>query len=235
MHSDIENVYYTQIKDLKNVTGVPIKFHLLPISRLIDNFKIQKLYIKLEDTVIQKYNNEHVFLYYLNFYPNSFIDMLVNIHDYNYINCVRNRIIDENPDNGKIIFNQKSQISINIRNYEKSLIQITKKYFELFVKSYKLYKNGKKTNGDLLEIYDNFEKEFKITEIKNKIREFSNYCAYQLKAIQFLVLDKYINNYKLFTDELSLNEWYVSHDKPKILLKTAGNDTFSSIILFIFL
>jgi hypothetical protein len=55
MNLDIENVYYTQIKDLKNVTGVPIKFHLMPISRLIDNFKIEKLYVKLEDTVIEKY------------------------------------------------------------------------------------------------------------------------------------------------------------------------------------
>jgi hypothetical protein len=160
--------------------------------------------------------------------------MLSNIHDYNYIDCVRNRIIDENPDYGKIIFNEKSQILINIRNYEKSLIQITKKYFELFVESYKLYKSGIKTTADLLEIYDNFEKEFKITEIKNKIREFSNYCDYQLKGIEFLILDKNIKNYKLFTDESSLNEWYVSHDKPKILLKTAGNDNLS-IILFIFL
>jgi hypothetical protein len=59
--------------------------------------------------------------------------MLKNIHDYNYIDCVRNRIIDENPDYGKIIFNEKSQILINIRNYEKSLIQITEKYFKLFL------------------------------------------------------------------------------------------------------
>ena len=55
MNLDINNVYYTQIKDLKNVTGVPIKFYLMPISRLIDNFKIEKLYVKLEDTVIEKY------------------------------------------------------------------------------------------------------------------------------------------------------------------------------------
>jgi hypothetical protein len=55
MYSDIKNVYYTQIKDLKNVTGVPIKYFLMPISRLIKNFKIEKLYVKLEDTVIEKY------------------------------------------------------------------------------------------------------------------------------------------------------------------------------------
>jgi hypothetical protein len=55
-----------------------------------------------------------------------------------------------------------------------------------------------------------------------------------LKGIEFLILDENIKNYKLFTDESSLNEWYVSHDKPKILLKTAGNDNLS-IILFIFL
>jgi hypothetical protein len=154
--------------------------------------------------------------------------MLKNIHDYNYIDCVRNRIIDENPDYGKIIFNEKSQILINIRNYEKSLIQITKKYFELFVESYKLYKSGIKTTADLLEIYDNFEKEFKITEIKNKIREFSNDFNDQLNLIRFKSYNKCIKNYKLFTDESSLNEWYVSHDKPKIILKTVGNDAYSS-------
>ena len=55
MHSDIENVHYKGIKDLKNVTGVPINYYLMPISRLIDNFKIEKLYVKLEDTVIEKY------------------------------------------------------------------------------------------------------------------------------------------------------------------------------------
>jgi hypothetical protein len=56
----------------------------------------------------------------------------------------------------------------------------------------------KKTKGDLLEIYDNFEKEFKITEIENKIREFSNNCNYQLNAIQFQTFKKC--NYELFND-----------------------------------
>jgi hypothetical protein len=46
MHSDIENVYYTLIEGLKNVTGVPIKYYLMPISWLIDDFKIEKLYVK---------------------------------------------------------------------------------------------------------------------------------------------------------------------------------------------
>ena len=161
--------------------------------------------------------------------------MLKNIHDYNYNDCVRNRIFDENPDFGKIIFNEKSQILINIRNYEKSLIQITKKYFELFVENYKLYKYGTKKKATLLEIYDNFEKEFKIKEIENKIKEFSKVFNDQLNLIHFKSYNKCMKNYKLFTDESSLNEWYASHDKPKILFKTAGNDAYPSNSFYIFI
>jgi hypothetical protein len=50
-----------------------------------------------------------------------------------------------------------------------------------------------------------------------------------LNAIQFQTFEKY--NYKLLNDESSLNEWYNGTRRdyiPKILLKTAGNDTYSS-------
>ena len=52
--------------------------------------------------------------------------MLNNIYDYDYVNCIRNRVFDEYPDSGKIIFNSKSLISMKIGKYEENLIQISK-------------------------------------------------------------------------------------------------------------
>jgi|LakMenEpi03Aug12_release.lakeMendotaPanAssembly.Ray.scaffolds.fasta_scaffold5311793_1 hypothetical protein len=45
--------------------------------------------------------------------------MLMNIHDYNYIDCFRNKIIDKNPDYGKIIFNEKSKLQSILETMKK--------------------------------------------------------------------------------------------------------------------
>ena len=161
--------------------------------------------------------------------------MLKNIYDYDYVNCIRNRVFDKYPDSGKIIFNSKSLISMKIGKYEENLIQISKKYFSLAVENLKDYKKGKTTEDNLIKIFNDFEKEFKITEIKERVDKFYEESKFQLDAIFLIVGEKQINNFQLFTDELSVNKWFDEGYTPsKILLKTDGIQSTKCNYFYIF-
>jgi hypothetical protein len=69
--------------------------------------------------------------------------------------------------------------------------------------------------GNLIE---DFEKEFNIDGVKQKIDGFIEDCKKALNGVRFKDSIKEINNYRLFTDEDSLNEWYEEDRTTKILL-----------------
>ena len=123
--------------------------------------------------------------------------MLINIYDYDYENCIRNRVYDKIPYE-KIIFNGKTQISKEIMNYENCLINITKRYFPLVAQNLKDYKNGKTTEENIItKILDEFEKEFKIEEVETKINKFHEESQRQMQMETFDVkpyTDLFINN-----------------------------------------
>jgi hypothetical protein len=211
----------TKIKENKDnniyglkVTGVPIRFALIPIKHLIvlDN-EIDKLYIKLKKQTIDKLSK-----------------ILNHIRDFNIPNCIRSRVFETYSDSGMIIFNLKSKICEEIRIYENTLIEITDKYLCEAGELLKNYKNGEAKDDKISELVIKFENEFKITEVNLKIQEFADKCRTELNGIKFK--DSIINNtddkskikdgFQLFTDKDACNEWLNTDSTNKILLKTDG-------------
>jgi hypothetical protein len=200
------------------ITGVPIRFVLIPISHLIDlDNEIDKLYIKLKKQTLDKFSK-----------------ILNHIRDFNIPNCIRNRVFETYSDSGMIIFNLKSKICEEIRIYENTLIQITDKYLCEAGELLKIYKNGKVKEEKISEFVLKFENEFKITMVDLKIQEFADKCRFQLEGIKFK--DSIINNtddeskikdgFQLFTDKDACEGWLSTDRTNKILLKTDGIKSF---------
>jgi hypothetical protein len=213
MDADINKHKDNKIYGLK-VTGVPIRFALIPIKHFIhlDNV-IEKLYIKLKEQTIDKFSK-----------------ILNHIRDFNIQNCIRNRVFDTYSDSGTIIFNIKSKLCEEIRVYENTLIEITNKYLYEAGELLKNYKKGVVKEDKISEFVLKFENEFKITMVDLKIQEFAEKCRKELNGIKFK--DSIINNkddeskikdeYQLFTDEDACKEWLNTDRINKILLKTDG-------------
>ena len=176
---------------------------------------IEKLYLKLKDETIVK-----------------FTVMLQEIQDFNFKNCVRNRVLDIHKENGNIIFNKKSEISMSIRNYEDSLMKITKEYFPKAVNILKEYKIGNKKEKDLLELFNDFEKMFTIKVVMDEIDSYVNQCQKELEGIQFAASKNNINDYVLFSDVTTLDTWFLDYWKPKVLLKTDASQSKECNIYF---
>jgi hypothetical protein len=140
MDSDIHKHKDNKVYGLK-VTGVPIRFALIPIKHFIDLENIiDKLYIKLKKQNIDKFSK-----------------ILNHIRDYNISNCIRNRVFDTYSDSGRNIFNIKSNISQEIRIYENTLIEITNKYLCEAGELLKNYKNEKLKKTRFLNLFLNLK------------------------------------------------------------------------------
>jgi hypothetical protein len=213
MDSDIHKHKDNKVYGLK-VTGVPIRFALIPIKHFIDLENIiDKRYIKLKRQTTDKFSK-----------------ILNHIRDFNIPNCIRNRVFDTYSDSGTIIFNLKSKICEEIRVYENTLIEITNNYLCESGELLKNYKNKKVEEDKISEFVLKFENEFKITQVDLKIQEFVDKCKTELDGIKFK--DSLINKtddkskikdgYQLFTDEDACKEWLNTDRFNKILLKTDG-------------
>jgi hypothetical protein len=196
--------HFKHIKE-HEVIGVPIRFHLVPISDFLD-FQIEALYVKLADETLARFTR-----------------MLTDIQDFRETNCIRIRVFEEYGPAGIIIFNNNSIISKNIVGYEKKLNEITKSNFPKAVDIFKKYKIHKATETELLKVIENFRAEFNKSDVLEKINEFINECRKELSGAHIGVDSKdHEDDFILFTDELSLNEWFNPEKIPKILLKTNG-------------
>jgi hypothetical protein len=213
MDVDINKHKDNKIYGLK-VTGVPIRFVLIPIKHLVDlDNEIDKLYIKLKKQTIDKLSK-----------------ILNHIRDFNIPNCIRNRVFETYSDSGMIIFNLKSKICEEIRIYENTLIEITDKYLCEAGELLKNYKNGEAKDDKISELVIKFENKFKIAEVNLKIQEFADKCRTELNGIKFK--DSIINKtddeskikdgFQLFTDKDACKEWLNTDSTNKILLKTDG-------------
>jgi hypothetical protein len=213
MDAEINKHKDDKVYDLK-VTGVPIRFALIPIKHLIDlDNVIDKLYIKLKKQTIDQFSK-----------------ILNHIRDYNIPNCIRNRVFETYSDSRTIIFNIKSKLCEEIKVYENALIEITNKYLCEAGELLKNYKNKKVEEDQISEFVLKFENEFKITHVDLKIQEFADNCKKELNGIKFeeSIINKtddeskIKDGYQLFTDEDACKEWLNTDRTNKILLKTDG-------------
>ena len=124
---------------------------------------------------------------------------------------------------GIIILNNNSIISKNIVCFEKKLNKITNSNFPKAVEIFKKYKIHKANETDLLKVIENFRAEFNKSDVLEKINEFINECRKELSGAHIGIDSKdHEDDFILFTDELSSNEWFNPEKIPKILLKTNG-------------
>lgn len=243
----IENID-TLIENHKNfkeinekITGVPIRFILVPLKPFlkynpqnITTFFEEGRYAKLPDTILDEYSK-----------------MLKNILDFKAENCIRDLVYESYRDSGNIIFNKNSDISKEIKLYEDHLNEITDKFYPIAVNGLKYYRNGKKKflkslikESKLSKIYykqknqkeKNLEKflkiiifgfnaKLKMVSVQESIDKFIEKCKYELDGIKFRDCERGKNNYRLFTDEDSLIQWFKSDRCTKILLKTDGKES----------
>jgi hypothetical protein len=219
----------------EKISGVPIRFILVPLkpflkysSQNIPNFFEEGRYAKLPDTILDEYSK-----------------MLKNILDFKAENCIRDLVYESYQDSGNIIFNKNSDISKEIKLYEDHLNEITKEFYPIAVNSLKSYKNDDKDNltlstkdldvvkitkdyknenqNQLQKIIDAFKEKLKQNgDIQKNVNNFKEKCKYQLEGIQFNDSDKHKDNYRLFSNEDDLIDWFDSDRSTKVLLKTDG-------------
>jgi hypothetical protein len=209
------------------ITGVPIRFVLVPLKHFIKDYEVSPNFIKLSDDNL-----------------NDYAQMLNDILDFSIENCIRNRVFENYPESGNIIYNKNSIIAQEIKKYEFKLNRFTKNVFPKAVSCLKYYKNGTTANFnnllnsladksvekvpensnkiDLEKIIQWFNKEFKKYKVEENIVKFIKKCRYQLDCVKFKDSEKHKNNYRLFTDEKSLIDWFKSDRSTKVLLKTDG-------------
>jgi hypothetical protein len=195
--------YSVQVEDYK-ILGVPVRYLLVPISHYLD-LKLEKLYLKLEEITLEK-----------------FTKMLSNIRNFSNVNCIRKSVYDQYNLSDKFIFNKRCQITIDIENYEKELIDITKAFFPKAVNTLKEYKVHKCDEKELLSLISEFESKFDIMEVEKKIRSFIESCEKELADVHFDDSKEHLNEYELFVDKFSLEKWLSSEKDRKIILQTNG-------------
>ena len=91
------------------ITGVPVRFVLVPVKNFIKSFKNSKInklegkegegislytYVKIPDKILSEYST-----------------MLNHILDFRQENCIRDRVFEGYRESGNIVFNKNSQIS----------------------------------------------------------------------------------------------------------------------------
>jgi hypothetical protein len=136
------------------VVGVPIRFVLVPIKKFFD-VKIEKLYLKLSDKVL-----------------NNFNEMLVKVQDIQVSGYIMRKVLNDNKSLSTLLNDSQSKLSLSINQYEKDLRNIGIKFFEESIKTLKLYKDRKASVENLLEIQNRFEIECNSSNELEKIAEF---------------------------------------------------------------
>jgi hypothetical protein len=207
--------HFTELGD--NIIGVPIKFGLIPISMFLQNYNAEKLYVQLEDSIL-----------------NKFLNMMREITDFNHYNCILGRIYDncnpdtDNPGVAKIIFNNKSILCSKIRNYEAKVIKFTDGYLQESVSLFKDYKSGKSCPEKLLELVNKFQNDPNKPKVDTDIENFKNECLEELYGIDFDDIQG--DDYSLFVDKTSLENWYLPNRDAKILFKSKGKKKLCELI-----
>jgi hypothetical protein len=118
----------------EDIIGVPIRFELVPINQFLE-VKIEKIYLQLKDEVMEKFQS-----------------MLINIRNFQAIDCVKSRLINDDYRLKVILFDEMSPLTQQIAEYEKNLQKISSKFFTKAMEALKAYKVAKITAEDLLKV-----------------------------------------------------------------------------------
>ncbi|CAG8480116.1 24027_t:CDS:2 [Dentiscutata erythropus] len=213
MFNLIENVEETCISGEQHfkfvgldITGVPIRFMLVPITQYIE-MNVEKLYKQLQENIFE-----------------NFRGMLMALKDFQSYEYIRDRVLKIEYRLHRILSDPQSMLSMRILEYQEELRKNTKIYFERACNTLKNYKNAKSNSEELLDIIHEYNSgNFNILKVYEKVESFVEYGKHELNGIHekdATIMEVDIN---FFTSYNVLNEWLGSGTNIKILLRTGGN------------
>ncbi|CAG8583093.1 17266_t:CDS:2, partial [Cetraspora pellucida] len=138
-----------------DITGVPIRFNLVPISQFLD-IKVEKLYKQLKDSILE-----------------NFRTMLIALKDYQSHEYIKRCVLRTEYRLQRILYDSQSKLSKDITEYQNDLKKTTSHYFEQTYEALKKYKVGNCSYEDLFQIMRDYdESDFCIVKVYAKIEKF---------------------------------------------------------------
>ncbi len=171
------------------------------------NLKIEKLFKKLKDDVMDRFTN-----------------MLNVLQDYRQIGRIKIQVLEQAHQLNFILSDPEGKLSKQIVELENKLRAIVRQHFDYAFEAPEIYKNGIKGVEVINECVWNFEKEFKMDEVQLKIKQLVAEGKSELNAVH---LDDakdadLLSHISIFTKELSLESWLNTERYIKIFLQTKG-------------
>ncbi len=127
-----EHVHYKFVSD--QIRGVPISFELVPIDQFLD-IKIEKLYKRLQDEVIDDYQS-----------------ILIDIMNYRTPNWLKNQILQNDSKLIRILSDERSPLTAKITAEESRLKKKAEKFSGITKTALQKYKNGEIDTIKLMEV-----------------------------------------------------------------------------------
>ncbi len=131
-----EHVHYKFVSD--EIRGVPISFELVPIEQFLD-IKIEKLYQRLKDDVIDDYQS-----------------ILIDIMNYRTPNWLKNQILQNDSRLIRILSDERSPLTAEITKFESSLKKKAEKQSGITKTALQQYKNGEVDTIQLMKVMIEF-------------------------------------------------------------------------------
>ncbi|CAG8591632.1 2234_t:CDS:1, partial [Ambispora gerdemannii] len=189
-----------------NITGVPLRFVLVPITQFLD-IKVEKLYKQLNDNTFS-----------------NFRTMLVTLEDFRTPEYVKSYVLENENRLQVILLDPQSKLSKEISAYEEKLKTTANHYFERAYETLKKYKLAESNSEQLLQIVHDFDEcEFSAMNVYSNIETFVSTGKREL--IDVHESDAIFMKAKIsfFPSLDALNRWMDTESNIKILLYTKGN------------
>ncbi|CAN0125911.1 unnamed protein product [Lampetra fluviatilis] len=189
-----------------NITGVPIRWVLVPIAHFLD-VAVEKLYLQISETLLC-----------------DFRAMLISLQDSRQPDCIKRRVLEKEHRLQHILSDSSSPLSQDISQYEKILNKNVESFFMYACKALIDYKQAVITSSELHKIIEEYEmSQFSAVDISAKVDEFVMDGKHELDGIHEKDATQMEAKICTFTNRALLNEWMNTESNIKILLQTKGD------------
>ncbi|XP_061434127.1 uncharacterized protein LOC133359660 [Lethenteron reissneri] len=186
-----------------NITGVPIRWVLVPIAQFLD-IDVEKLYMQISETLLC-----------------DFRAMLISLQDSRQPECIKRRVLEKEHRLQCVLSDSSSPLSQDISQYEKILNKNVESFFICACKALRDYKQAVITSIELHKIIEEYEmSQFSAVDIYTKVDKFVMDGKHELDGIHEKDATQMEAEICTFTNRALLNEWMNTESNIKILLQT---------------
>nr|XP_032834726.1 interferon-induced very large GTPase 1-like [Petromyzon marinus]XP_032834728.1 interferon-induced very large GTPase 1-like [Petromyzon marinus] len=188
-----------------NITGVPIRWVLVPIAQYLD-IDVEKLYLQISETLLC-----------------DFRAMLISLQDSRQPDCIKRRVLEKEHRLQCVLSDSSSPLSRDISQYEKILNKNVESFFICACKALRDYKQAAITSRELHKLIEEYEmSNFSAIDIYTKVDKFVMDGKHELDGIHEKDVTQMEAKICTFTNRELLNEWMNTESNIKILLQTKG-------------